>query len=73
MNNLTQIRQLTDKAQRLAKNNSFVIFAPLREMLLAIQGLFHSFFWPEPSWDVPSCPRNSVPFVTFPCKLHLCG
>jgi len=31
------------KAQRIAKDNCFVSFAPLREMLLLFQGFFHSF------------------------------
>jgi hypothetical protein len=34
------------KTQRLAKNNSIVLFAPsatLREMLSLVQGLFHTF------------------------------
>ena len=41
INNL--IPQSGTKAQRLAKNNCFVFFAPLREMLLLIPALFHSF------------------------------
>jgi hypothetical protein len=41
INNL--IPQSGTKTQRLAKNNCFVFCAPLREMLLLIHGLFHSF------------------------------
>jgi hypothetical protein len=46
MNNLTQRRQgaKTRKEQLLCFLCAFYDFAPLREMLLLIQGLFHSFF-----------------------------
>jgi hypothetical protein len=46
MNNLTQRRQgaKTRKGQLLCFLCAFYDFAPLREMLLLIQGLFHSFF-----------------------------
>jgi hypothetical protein len=45
MNNLTQRRQgaKTRKGQLLCFLCAFYDFAPLREMLLLIQGLFHSF------------------------------
>jgi hypothetical protein len=46
INNLTQRRQgaKTRKGQLLCFLCAFYDFAPLREMLLLIQGLFHSFF-----------------------------
>jgi hypothetical protein len=37
------------KAQRLAKKNCVVFFAPLREIPLLFQGLFHSFSRPGPA------------------------
>jgi len=45
INNLTQRRQgaRTRKEQLLCFLCAFYDFAPLREMLLLIQGLFHSF------------------------------
>jgi hypothetical protein len=45
INNLTQRRQgaKTRKEQLLCFLCAFCGFAPLREMLLPIQGLFHSF------------------------------
>jgi hypothetical protein len=46
INNLTQRRQdaKTRKGQLLCFLCAFYDFAPLREMLLPIQGLFHSLF-----------------------------
>ncbi len=47
------------KAQRLAKSNCFVFFAPLREMLLLIQGLFHSFCRRGPQSIGPEGPEQA--------------
>ena len=55
MNNLTQRRQgaKTRKEQLLCFLCAFYDFAPLREMLLLIQGLFHSFWRPGPNSSGP--------------------
>jgi hypothetical protein len=65
INNLTQRRQgaKTRKEQLVCFLCAFCAFAPLREMLLLIQGLFHSFktMSAPPSGEVQSEILRSAP------------